>query len=316
MPASDRFTMSTCCAWSSTDRLRCSTPAPPWRAMATAIRASVTVSMAAETSGTRSVMRRLSEAGVSASPGMTAEWAGSSSTSSKVRAGGANLAPSVMSPAGSWELAMFHPSDRRARHVRPGRRADPPVRAPPAGRGAAWTEERATKERATKEGGASKAPRRPAREARPAPPGSTRGGGHGSRRPSRDGSAPRGSADPGGLRRSGQVSGDPLLAGDLPEPGQGPVLCHAHRSWGHAECVAGLLGRQAGAHAEHQELALMHGEPGEQRPRPLGLDVRDNGLLRPGAVIRAVGQVLGGYGKSCRIPHGVGHFVRGYPEHE
>ncbi len=56
MPASDRFTMSTCWAWSSTDRLRCSTPAPPCRAMAIAIRASVTVSMAAETSGTCSVM--------------------------------------------------------------------------------------------------------------------------------------------------------------------------------------------------------------------------------------------------------------------
>src|SRR5215469_3965666 len=36
----------------------------------------------------------------------------------------------------------------------------------PAGRGAAWTKERATRERATKEGGASRAPRRLAREAR------------------------------------------------------------------------------------------------------------------------------------------------------
>ena len=54
MPASDRLTMSTCCACSSTDRLRCSTPTPPWRAMAIAIRASVTVSIDAETSGTRS----------------------------------------------------------------------------------------------------------------------------------------------------------------------------------------------------------------------------------------------------------------------
>ena len=88
IPASDRFTMSTCWAWSSTDRLRCSTPAPPMRAMAMAIRASVTVSMAEESSGTLSVSRRLSRAVVSASPGMTSEWAGSSSTSSKVRAGG------------------------------------------------------------------------------------------------------------------------------------------------------------------------------------------------------------------------------------
>ena len=53
MPASDRLTMSTCCACSSIDMLRCSTPTPPWRAIAIAIRASVTVSMAEETSGMR-----------------------------------------------------------------------------------------------------------------------------------------------------------------------------------------------------------------------------------------------------------------------
>ena len=51
MPASDRFTRSTWSAWSSIERLRCSTPMPPWRAMAIAIRASVTVSIALDTSG-------------------------------------------------------------------------------------------------------------------------------------------------------------------------------------------------------------------------------------------------------------------------
>ena len=55
MPDSERFTRSTCCAWSSIDRLRCSTPMPPWRAIAIAIRASVTVSIALDTSGTASV---------------------------------------------------------------------------------------------------------------------------------------------------------------------------------------------------------------------------------------------------------------------
>ena len=54
IPASDRLTMSTCWACSSMARLRCSTPTPPWRAMAIAIRASVTVSMDADTSGMRS----------------------------------------------------------------------------------------------------------------------------------------------------------------------------------------------------------------------------------------------------------------------
>ena len=51
MPDSDRFTRSTWLAWSSMDRLRCSTPTPPWRAMAIAMRDSVTLSMAAESSG-------------------------------------------------------------------------------------------------------------------------------------------------------------------------------------------------------------------------------------------------------------------------
>ena len=61
---------------------------------------SVTVSMAEDTSGSRSVIRRLSRAEVSASAGSTPEWAGSSRTSSKVRAGGPNLAWSVIAPSG------------------------------------------------------------------------------------------------------------------------------------------------------------------------------------------------------------------------
>jgi hypothetical protein len=51
MPDSERFTRSTWAAWSSAERLRCSTPMPPSRAIAIAIRASVTVSIAAESTG-------------------------------------------------------------------------------------------------------------------------------------------------------------------------------------------------------------------------------------------------------------------------
>ena len=58
MPASDRLTVSTWPACSATGRLRCSTPMPPARAIAIAIRDSVTVSIAELTSGTRSRMRR------------------------------------------------------------------------------------------------------------------------------------------------------------------------------------------------------------------------------------------------------------------
>ena len=59
--------------------------------MATAILASVTVSMDADTSGMRSRRRRVIRVAVSASLGSTSEWAGSSSTSSKVSPAGANL---------------------------------------------------------------------------------------------------------------------------------------------------------------------------------------------------------------------------------
>ncbi len=54
IPASERLTISTWPACSAIDRLRCSTPMPPWRAIAIAIRASVTVSIAELTSGTLS----------------------------------------------------------------------------------------------------------------------------------------------------------------------------------------------------------------------------------------------------------------------
>ena len=61
IPASERFTWSTMCAWASTDRLRCRIPIPPSRAMAMAMRVSVTVSMAAEDRGTFNRMLRLNQ---------------------------------------------------------------------------------------------------------------------------------------------------------------------------------------------------------------------------------------------------------------
>ncbi len=85
MPDSERFTRSTCRAWSSIERLRCRMPMPPWRAIAMAIRDSVTVSIAAETSGSLTEMLRDSRVEVSTSLGMTSVAPGSSSTSSKVR---------------------------------------------------------------------------------------------------------------------------------------------------------------------------------------------------------------------------------------
>ncbi len=82
MPDSLRLTWSTMPAWSSIERLRCTMPIPPWRAIAIAMRASVTVSIALESRGVATVMRRLRRDDVSASLGMTSVWPGSSNTSS------------------------------------------------------------------------------------------------------------------------------------------------------------------------------------------------------------------------------------------
>ena len=73
MPVCVRFTRSTWSAWSSIERLRCSTPMPPWRAIAMAMRDSVTVSMAAETSGTRIEISRVRRVVVSMSDGARSE---------------------------------------------------------------------------------------------------------------------------------------------------------------------------------------------------------------------------------------------------
>src|SRR4051794_14676859 len=127
MPASERLTMSTCAAWSSTDRVRCSTPTPPWRASAIAIRASVTVSIALDSNGVRRRSDRQSRVEVSTSLGITSEAAGESSTSSKVSPSWANFAgrppsseekPGVASitPTREWRKASFY--GRRERGVR------------------------------------------------------------------------------------------------------------------------------------------------------------------------------------------------------
>ena len=82
MPDSLRLTRSTIDACSSMERFRCTIPMPPSRAMAIAMRASVTVSMALDTSGVATVMRRVTRDDVSASLGMTSVCPGRSSTSS------------------------------------------------------------------------------------------------------------------------------------------------------------------------------------------------------------------------------------------
>ena len=86
IPLSLRFTMSTCIAWRSMDMFLCSTPIPPARAIAMAISASVTVSIAADTSGTFSSILRVNHDRVDTSLGCVMEWRGASRTSSNVSA--------------------------------------------------------------------------------------------------------------------------------------------------------------------------------------------------------------------------------------
>jgi hypothetical protein len=86
MPLSDRFTRSTSVACSSIDRFLWMTPMPPCCAIAIASIDSVTVSIAALTSGTLSVMLRVKRVLTSTCAGTTCECRGTSRTSSKVRA--------------------------------------------------------------------------------------------------------------------------------------------------------------------------------------------------------------------------------------
>ena len=67
------------------------TPMPPSRASAIAVRASVTVSIAAETIGISSSIVRVRRVRVETSPGSTPDSEGTSSTSSKVSPSFANL---------------------------------------------------------------------------------------------------------------------------------------------------------------------------------------------------------------------------------
>jgi hypothetical protein len=73
IPASERFTLRTMAAWASMERFLWMTPSPPSRAMAMAISASVTVSMAAERMGMLRKRRLVSRVLTETSLGRTSE---------------------------------------------------------------------------------------------------------------------------------------------------------------------------------------------------------------------------------------------------
>ena len=85
MPLSNRFTARTASHCSCTVRLRCRTPIPPNCAITIAMSASVTVSIADDSTGMLSAMPRVNWVAVSAMLGRTSDAPGTSRTSSKVR---------------------------------------------------------------------------------------------------------------------------------------------------------------------------------------------------------------------------------------
>ena len=86
MPDSNFLTWRTSSACPAGDKLRWITPMPPACAMAMASRDSVTVSIAADRIGIDSSMSPAIRVAMSVSPGITSEWPGCNSTSSKVSA--------------------------------------------------------------------------------------------------------------------------------------------------------------------------------------------------------------------------------------
>ena len=84
IPDSYFLTCRTWAAWPSTSKLRWMTPTPPACAIAIAMRASVTVSMAEAMIGMLSGMARVTRERISASEGRMSERPGFSSTSSNV----------------------------------------------------------------------------------------------------------------------------------------------------------------------------------------------------------------------------------------
>src|SRR5438552_1145784 len=99
--------------------LRCTTPKPPSRASAIAMRASVTVSIAAETTGTSSTIVRVNRVAVETAFGRTDDSAGTSRTSSKVSPSFANFAGRVDSDGSSPSFSTSISEWYRASRMRP-----------------------------------------------------------------------------------------------------------------------------------------------------------------------------------------------------
>src|SRR3569833_2012717 len=111
-PASYFLTRLTCSACSWADIFLWMMPMPPSCARAMARRASVTVSIAADTSGMLSDISRVSRVLSSTSRGSTVEWAGTNGTSSKVSASSTTRRIAPSAPPYSEDCATIRRMDK------------------------------------------------------------------------------------------------------------------------------------------------------------------------------------------------------------
>src|SRR5579859_2089452 len=128
IPDSDRLTLSISATCASIERFRWTTPIPPSRASAIARRASVTVSIAAETIGIARSIERVKRARVETSFGRTCDSAGTSSTSSKVNPSRPNFRSSSSSRWTSSALSSAAACSVKTARV-PSRRDEIPDKA-------------------------------------------------------------------------------------------------------------------------------------------------------------------------------------------
>ncbi len=125
-----RSTSPTC---ASIGRLRCTMPIPPSRASAIAMRASVTVSIAADTIGDSSTIVRVRRDAVETSFGRTDDSAGTSRTSSKVSPSFANFSGSVLPKVSKASFPSSIREGYRRSRTTPRRARARTRRRPPAG---------------------------------------------------------------------------------------------------------------------------------------------------------------------------------------
>jgi hypothetical protein len=95
-----------------------------------------------------------------------------------------------------------------------------------------------------------------------------------------------------------------------PQPAQRAVLGDADRARAHAQCQAGLLGRHADGDPQQEDLALLVGQPLQQRASQVRLARPDRQRLGPLRGVGVIGQLRDRRGPPGRGPMDVGDLAR------